>query len=283
MATIKRRNAEAHTPPGLDKLKAIKEFIESPIIRADFDAILGKGAPGFIVGIIQLVSQDKQLQLADMQSLINAAIRAAMLGLPLDANLHLAHIYPWKEQGTGKIYAQFQIGWRGLVQLCQASDKYKTINVSDVRQGEYEGKDGLTGDYTWKWNQDQAARASLPVVGYVSYFKLLTGFEKTVYWTIEELKEHAAKYSESFNMKGGSWETDFPSMAKKTVLKDNLSKWGPKSTQLATAIEIDQAILTGPEGKVEYLDNPTNQDEQKVRKSKADKGLNALKAQLKKK
>lgn len=270
-------------PPPVDKMKVIKDFIESPVIGADFEAVLGKRAPGFIVGIIQLVSQDKQLQLADLQSLVNAAIRAAMLGLPLDANLHLAHIYPWKDRATGKVYAQFQIGWRGLVQLCQATDKYKTINVNDVRQGEYEGKDGLTGEYTWKWNQDGAVRYVLPVIGYVSYFKLLTGFEKTVYWTVEELNEHAAKYSESFNMKGGSWETDFPSMAKKTVLKDNLSKWGPKSTELAAAIEIDQAILTGTEGKVEYLDNPTNQDEQKTRKVKAAKGLDALKAQLKKK
>lgn len=272
------------TAPPVDKMTAIKAFFDSAEIKANFEDILGKKAPGFIVSILQIISVDERLKLADGQSVYNAAIRAAMLGLSLDANLHLAHIYPWKDGIKGLTYAQFQIGWRGLVQLCQRTDKFKTINVNDVRQGEYDGKDGLTGEYNWKWEQDATKRAALPVIGYVSYFKLLSGFEKTVYWTVEELKEHAEKYSESYHQKDGSWITDFPAMAKKTVLKDNLSKWAPLSTDLATAIELDQAIITG-DGKVQYMDNPTSPDNKEMnkRKNKADSGLASLKEQLAKK
>lgn len=279
---MKKAQKKAVAPTLVDKIKVIKEYFDTAEVKASFDAVLGKKSPGFIVGIIQLVSQDELLKLADLQSLFNASIRAAMLGLSLDPSLHLAHISPWKETGTGKVYAQFQIGWRGLVELCQRTDKYDIINVSDVREGEYGDKDGLTGEYTWKWNQDVKARGNFPVIGYVSYFRLLSGFRKTVYWTVEELQEHAAKYSESYTRKDGAWITDFPAMAKKTVLKNNLHNWAPKSTELAIALEIDQAIITGAEGKIEYLDNP-NTPEVINRKKKADAGLNALKAQLKKK
>lgn len=280
---MKKAHTKQPTPAPADKMKLIKEFIECQEIKKQFEDVCGKNAPGFIVGILQLVSQDERLQNADMQSLVNAAIRAAMLGLSLDNSLHLAHLLAWKEPTTGKVYAQFQIGWRGLVQLCQRTDKFKTINVNDVRAGEYEGKDMLSGEYSWKWEQDVAKRTGLQVIGYVSYFKLLSGFEKTVYWTLHELNEHAEKYSESYNQKDGSWVNDFPAMAKKTVLKDNLSKWAPLSADMATAIEIDQAIITGAEGKVEYLDNPNTPDLKEVntRKNKAQAGLSALKAKLK--
>lgn len=278
------RNRTPPAPP-VDKMKGIKDFIESGQNKADFEAILGKRAPGFIVEVLQIISQDVQLQLADIQSLVNAAKRAAMLGLSLDPSLQLAFICPWKESKTGKMYAQFQIGWRGLVDLCQRTDKYKTINVTEVREGELKGKDGLSGEYTWEWNQDMKIRVTLPVIGYVSYFKLLSGFEKTIYWTTEELVEHAVKYSESYNRKEGSWITDFPAMAKKTLLKTILHSWGPKSTELVIAIESDQGIITGAEGAVEYFDNPSTPTakEQSSRKDKADAGLAALKKQLAKK
>jgi recombination protein RecT len=287
MAKVSHTQRKNTPPPAhqVDKMGAIKEYFDTPEVKASFEAVLGKRALGYIVGILQIIWKDEQLKLADLQSLFNASIRAAMLGLSLDNSLQHAHILPWTDKNTGKVYAQFQVGWRGLVELCQRTDKYETINVNDVREGEYEGKDMLTGEYSWKWNQDVTARNASRLIGFVSYFKLLSGFKKTVYWTVEELNEHAAKYSESFNRKDGSWFIDFPSMAKKTVLKDNLSKWGPKSTELATALEIDQAIITGTEGKIEYLDNPTNGDTKELnnRKKKADDGLNALKAKLKKK
>ena len=268
-------------PPPVDRMKGIKDFIELPHNKADLEAILGKRAPAFVVEVLQIISQDQQFQLADLQSLMNASKRAAMLGLSLDPSLHLAFICPWKDPHTGKMYAQFQIGWRGLVDLCQRTDKYKTINVTDVREGELKGKDGLSGEYTWDWNQAKE-RETLPVIGYVSYFKLLSGFEKTLYWPVEKIVEHAMKYSESFNRKEGHWITDFPGMAKKTVLKSNLHDWGPKSTELVIAIESDQGIITGTEGKIQYFDNPNTPGvkEQTNRKIKADAGLAALKDKL---
>lgn len=280
---VKRRPPGPPVPPPVDKMTVIKTFLEDPQNKADFEAILGKRAPGFIVEVLQIISQDPKLQLADLQSLVNASKRAAMLGLSLDPSLDLAFICPWKEPGTGKMYAQFQIGWRGLVNLCQRTEKYKFIHVNDVRQGELKGKNGLTGEYDWEWNQDAQARALLPVTGYVSYFQLLSGFEKTIYWPVDQVTEHALKYSDSYNRKEGHWITDFPGMAKKTVLKSNLHDWGPKSTELVIAIESDQGIITGAEGKIQYFDNPNTPGtkEQATRKGKADAGLAALKNKLK--
>lgn len=278
----KAKHTHRQTAPPVDKMPVITTLLNSGPNKADFEAILGKRAPSFIVEVVQIISQDEKLQLADLQSLVNASKRAAMLGLSLDPSLHLAFLCPWKDPNTGKLYAQFQIGWRGLVNLCQRTEKYNFIHVNDVRQGELKGKDGLSGEYTWEWNQDAKARALLPVIGYVSYFKLLSGFEKTIYWTVEEVTEHALKYSESYNHKEGHWITDFPGMAKKTVLKSNLHDWGPKSTELVIAIESDQGIITGPEAKVQYFDNPNTSSvkEQATRKKKADEGLAALKDKL---
>jgi recombination protein RecT len=279
----KQSHTQSKSAP-VDNMKVIKDFIESGQNKADFEAILGKRAPGFIVEVLQIISQDSQLQVADLQSLVNASKRAAMLGLSLDPSLHLAFIFPWKDPKTSKIYAQFQIGWRGLVDLCHRTDKYKIINVTDVREGELKGKDGLTGDYTWDWNQDVKIRETLPVIGYVSYFELSNGFKKSLYWTGEMLIEHATKYSESYSRKEGHWVTDFPAMARKTVLKSSLHDWGPKSTELVIAIESDQGIITGAEQKIEYLDNPNSpaDKEQAKRKGKAAAGIEALKGKLKK-
>ena len=147
------------------------------------------------------------------------------------------------------------MGWRGLVELCLRSDKFEKINVTDVRAGELIGEDLLTGDCVFEWNTDHTKRMNLDIIGYVSFFRLLSGFNKMIFWRTEAVVDHAKRYSKTYASIDSGWSRNFTAMAKKTVLKDNLSKWAPLSIDMSRAIKVDQAVITG-EGKIQYMDNP---------------------------
>lgn len=254
-------------------LSAIQEFLQSEVIKKKFDDILGAKAPAFIINVMQVVIANTDLHKADHNSICNAAVEIALLGLPLSNNLQYAHIASLEKEG--KIYAQFNIGWRGLVQLAQRTDKFKTINVVDVREGELINNDLLTGVLSFKWEQVEAKRKTLPIIGWVSYFELLTGFQKSNYKTVEALEEHGAKYSKTF--KTGNWSDNKDAMCAKTVIKKLLSDWAPLSdhVEISRAIKADQSIIT-EEGKYTYMDNPATDNKAK-RATGKDKAANAVK------
>ena len=182
------------------------------------------------------------------ESVLTAALTAASLDLPINQNLGFAYLIPYKNKG-GEV-CQFQMGYKGFIQLAQRSGYYKTINATDVREGEMTGFDRLSGELSFEW-LDDAERSKAKVVGYVAYFQLLNGFEKSLFMTTEELEKHAMKYSKNYaKYKTGLWADNFDSMAKKTVLKLLISKFGPLNTQLEDAIQKDQTADD------EYVDNP---------------------------
>ena len=135
------------------------------------------------------------------------------------------------------------MGYKGFIQLAQRSGQYKTINAIDVREGEIIGKNLLTGEIVFKWEQDEDKRDALPIIGYVSYFELLNGFSKTMYMSVKKLKAHAKKYSKTYQRDKGQWVENFDGMSLKTLLKLNISKYGPLSVDLQKAITFDQAIV----------------------------------------
>ena len=219
-------------------IKTISTFINSNSIKAKFTEILGKKANGFIASLLSVVNNNELLKKADQNSIYTAALMAASLELPINPNLGLAYIVPYK----GK--AQFQLGYRGFKQLAQRSGQFLAINETDVRKGEIKNYDRLSGQIEFEWNQDITKRLKLPVVGYVSYFKLLNGFESTLYMTVEELQAHAKKYSQTYKKYNtGLWKDEFDGMAKKTVSKLNLSKNAPLSIDLQRATIADQAVI----------------------------------------
>lgn len=256
-----------NTPPGntpVDKeaqFKAIKKMFEGDAIVKRFEQILGKNASGFIMSVLQIISNEKKLQVAEITSIYNAAAKAAVIKLPLDTNLQYACIVPYKDTKSGITYAQFQMQWKGFVQLAQRTGQYKTINVVDVREGELINEDLLTGDCTFKWEQDYDKRQALNIIGYVSFFELVAGFRKMIFWREEKLRKHAKKYSKTYDFQDGRWNTDFEAMCKKTMIKENLSKWGPLSIELSDAIKYDQAVV-GDDGKPNYIDNPLTEYEE---------------------
>lgn len=235
----------------------IKEYFAAPSIKAKFEEMLGKRAPQFITSVLQIANSNEILKNADPASIYNAAATAATLDLPLNNNLGFAYIVPYGKQ------AQFQMGYKGFIQLAQRSGKFKAIYATKVCEGQLAVEDPLRG-FTFDWK----AKKSDIVIGFAARFELLNGFESILYMTVDELKKHGKKYSQTFKRGSGLWETDFESMAIKTVLKQLLSKFAPLSIDMQTAVQADQAIIKqDPETEettFEYVDNQEQEKEEKT-------------------
>jgi len=234
--------------------------------------VLGEKRASFVNNITALVSNSANLQECEAISVLYAGIKATALDLPLDPNLGFTYVIPYKDNKAGKTVAQFQIGYKGFIQLAMRSGQFKTINVRDVREGEITGEDFISGEMQFKKIDDN--REAAKIIGYVAYFRLINGFEKMNYWTIEELQLHGKRFSQTFKKGFGLWKDDFDSMAKKTAIKLLLSKYAPLSIEMQGAIISDQAIIN--EKGAEYIDN--QQDDSKDNEKVADifdKALNS--------
>lgn len=208
---------------------------------------LGKRAGQFTTSLISLVNANEKIANCTPMTVIQAALTAASMDLPINQNLGFAYIVPYKNHQV--MEAQFQMGWKGFVQLAQRSGLFKTINTTEVREKEVTNRDRMTGELTFIWDDDDQTRNKKSVIGYLAYFELLNGFNKSLYMTKSEIEKHAGRYSQAYRSKGASsfkspWETDFDLMAQKTVLKQLLSKFAPLSTEMQTAMDNDQAIIS---------------------------------------
>lgn len=228
-------------------IKGVSQFLSSDSIKNKFTEILGNKGVGFISSVLSVVSANKNLADADQNSIYTAALLAASLDLPINQNLGLAYIVPYKTRqpdGSYKQMAQFQLGYKGFLQLAQRSGQFKNINSTDVKEGEILSWDRMSGEITFNWIQDSKERLAKKTIGYLSYFKLLNGFENSLYMTIEEIDAHAKKYSQTYKQYGtGLWKDEFEGMAKKTVTKLNLSKNAPLSIEMQRAVVSDQAVI----------------------------------------
>lgn len=232
------------------KPNALTQYVKQDAVNARLNELLGKRAPQFVTSLISAVNANAMLANCAPESVLTAALTAASVDLPINQNLGFAYLIPYKNK-TGEV-CQFQMGYKGFIQLAQRSGYYKTINATDVREGEIAKKDRLSGEIEFSWIENESERAKAKVIGYVAYFRLLSGFEKTFYMSKDELQSHATKYSKNYaKYNSGLWADNFDAMAKKTVLKLLISKFGPLNTQLEDAIQKDQTI----DG--EYADNPS--------------------------
>lgn len=256
--------------PPTTGVKSLSTFLNGPSIKSKFVEILGQKGVGFISSVLSVVNSNNQLKNADQNSIYTAALMAASLDLPINQNLGFAYIVPYGSNKEG-IYvqmAQFQLGYKGFIQLAQRSGLYKKINSSDVREGELVRHDRMTGEIEFNWIQDTNERLTKKVIGYLSFFELNNGFRNTLYMTIEEIEAHAKKYSQTYKKyNSGLWKDEFSAMAMKTVTKLNLSKNGPLSIEMQRAVVADQAVIKSdsfvsePETldiEPEFVDNPEN-------------------------
>lgn len=221
-------------------------------------SVLAERKGEFINNLTAVVANDSKLQACEPVTLMYAALKATALRLPLDPNLGQAYIIPYKNNRERKTEAQFQIGWKGFIQLAIRSGQFQTINTTEIREGEVQGYNLMTGEVNV---QAKPNREQLPVVGYLAYFKLTNGFAKSLYMSAEEIEQHATRYSQSYRGKykdSSLWATDKEAMAKKTVLKLLLNRFAPLSVDMQNAVQADQSVLHG-DGKFEYVDNTKNQ------------------------
>ena len=228
----------------------VKSLFQNEDIQNRFQKLLGDKSQGFITSVLQTVASNKLLEKADPNSILQAAATAATLDLPINQNLGFAWIVPYK----GK--AQFQIGWKGFVQLALRTGQYHRINVIEVYKNQFKSFNTMTEDL----DADFSLNGEGEIVGYAAYFRLTNGFEKTVYWSRKKVETHAKKYSQAYTSSHSPWSSPdtFHAMGKKTVLKNTLSKYGIMSIEMQTAVKTDQAVLE--DDSIKYVDNPRTID-----------------------
>ena len=236
MATTTGIELKKNTITAAKEAKTLKGMLEMPAYKNKFNEMLGKKAAGFMSSIIAVANNNKLLAKANPATVIGAAAQAAMLDLPINQSLGFAYIVPYKSE------AQFQLGYKGYIQLAQRSGQYVDIGAKTVYEGELEYENRLLDKFKF------GNRTGDKVIGYLAYFRLTNGFEKMLFMTLDEMQAHAKKYSQ--NYKGGTdkWGlADFNVMAEKTVLKRLLSKFGPlsiESVQMSQALSNDGGVIS---------------------------------------
>ena len=224
----------------------------------------------FIANIVSAVSSNKQLAECDQVSVLSAALQAEAMKFPINNSLGYVYLVPFNDKKSGMKKAQFQIGYKGYIQLAIRSGQYKDINVVEVKEGEVGEFNPLDGQQ-FNWIQNYELRKSKKTVGYVGQFELTTGFKKQFYMSYDEMLDHADEYSQAFNKSdyarlqrgeipekdlwkySSFWYKNFDEMAKKTILRQLLSKWGIMSVEMQDAYVKDQATLEGE--RPNYVDS----------------------------
>ena len=200
--------------------------------------VLHENRESFVASLIDLYSSDTYLQKCNPGAVMKEALKAVSLKLPINKALGFAWIIPYNDGKSGQTLPQFQLGYKGYIQLAMRTGAYKTMNMDNVYEGEVKVVNRLTGEIDLT-----GERISDKVVGYFAYIETVNGFSKTLYWTLEKVISHAKKFSKSYNSGAAIWKQNFDEMAQKTVMRNLIAKWGVMSVDLQRAIDLDNADL----------------------------------------
>ena len=225
---------------------SLGELMHSPAVVGKLNEVWNSQqmANSFMSSVISVANGNPQLRNAEPMSIIGAAMVAATMQLQVIPTLGQCYIIPYGKK------AQFQVGYLGLLQLCQRSGQFKKILAAPVHEGEYVSGDEFDEEYVF----DKKQKKSDKVIGYMAKFELLNGFTKVAYWDIDKVKAHATKFSQAFRAGFNSpWKSDFDAMAQKTVLKSIL-KFAPKSIEMQNAVTFDQSVINTNTSDVQDLD-----------------------------
>lgn len=237
----------------------------------------------FITSITSAVNTNPALAECDPQTIISAALLGQSLHLKPSPQLGYFYMVPFNNRKKGTKEAQFQLGYKGLLQLAIRTSEYIDIDAIEIKEGEYKGRDKFTGRPKFEFVEDDDIRENLPVVGYMAYFEMKNGYIKRLYWSKTKMENHADTYSMAFDLEkyhdlqegkipqseqwkySSFWYKNFDEMAKKTMLRQLLSKHGLLSTEMQKAVESDQAVIT-KDLQPEYVDNENVIDNAAVEK-----------------
>lgn len=234
-------------------------FLATDAMKKKINEMVG-GEKGqqFVTAIISAVSANPQLAECDNASIVSAALVGQALNLSPSPQLGQFYMVPFNDNKRGCKVAQFQIGYKGYIQLAIRSGQYKKLNVLAIKKGELKKYDPLNEEIEVQLIEDEEVRENEETIGYYAMFEYLNGFRKTLYWSKEKMEAHAIKYSMGYRAKKGYtfWEKDFDGMAYKTMLRQLISKWGIMSIDLTMqkALESDMAVIND-NGSYDYVDN----------------------------
>ena len=212
----------------------------------------------FVSSITSAVATNPMLQECDPATILSGALLGESLNLSPSPQLGQYYLVPFNNTKKGCKDAQFQLGYKGYVQLALRSGYYKRLNVMAVKQGELKSWNPLTEEITLDLMEDEIARENAPSIGYVASFEYLNGFSKTIYWSREKMEAHAMRYSKGYAAKKGYtfWEKDFDAMAFKTMLRQLISKWGVMSIDLQSAFDADSVAEDTDYMQAGQIDQP---------------------------
>lgn len=238
------------------KPKTLRELFNNPIIKTKIEQLVGKNSATFATSVMQIANSNTMLRTADPTRIFNAACMAATLNLPLQNGLGFAYIVPFKNNKERKVEAQFQIGYKGFIQLAQRSGQFKRLVALPVYKKQLIKKDFING-FEFDWEQEPEKDEN--PIGYYAYFKLVNDFSAELYMSHDDIVKHAQRYSQTFKKGFGVWHDNFEAMALKTVMKLLLSKQAPLSVEMQQAVLADQAVVKDVENQeFNYADNIQN-------------------------
>lgn len=241
---------------GQQKL-GITAYLTGDAVKNQINSVVGgKDGQRFISSIVSAVNTNPALQECTNQSILSGALLGESLKLSPSPQLGHYYLVPFNDRNAGKV-AQFQLGYKGYIQLAIRSGQYRKLNVIAIKKGELEYFDPLNEDIrVHLMVDDWDAREEAETIGYYAFFELVNGYRKAMYWSKKQMEAHALKYSPGYKAQKGYtfWEKNFDAMAYKTMLRQLISKWGVMSIDLQTAIEGDMAIIS-EDGTPHYVEN----------------------------
>ena len=239
-----------------NQILGISAYLTADAVKNQINQVVGgKDGQRFISAIVSAVNTNPALQECTNQSILSGALLGESLKLSPSPQLGQYYLVPFNDKNKGKV-AQFQLGYKGYIQLAIRSGQYKKLNVLAIKDGELIRFDPLNEEIEVRLIEDEEEREQANTIGYYAMFEYTNGFRKAIYWSKRKMEAHALKYSKGYQAKKGYtfWEKDFDGMAYKTMLRQLISKWGIMSIDMASAIDSDMAVIN-EDGTKDYVDN----------------------------
>ena len=237
-------------------------YLTKAAVKQQINNIVGGNAQRFTSAIISAVTVNQELQKCSNQSILSAALLGESLELSPSPQLGQYYLVPFNDKQRGKV-AQFQLGYKGYIQLAVRSGYYRKLNVAAIKEGELIKFNPLTEEIDVRLIEDEDIRENTPTIGYYAMFEYTNGFRKAIYWSKARMENHAKKYSVGYSrdLQRGTqytfWSKDFDAMAYKTMLRQLISKWGIMSIDMQNALESDMAVIN-EDGSKDYVNNAEN-------------------------
>ncbi len=252
----------------------IASYLGGEAVRANIASVIGeKNVTRFISSVVSAVQINPKLAACTNGTILTSALQGEALQLAPSPQLGQFFMVPYEKKGkvngkweTVAIEAQFQLGWKGYVQLAVRSGQYRKIVVSEIKKGECV-YNPITEEIALTPIMNPSDRENAETIGYYAMFELMNGFRKEMYTPKERMELHAKKYSSAYrydldkNKNSSAWTTDFDAMAKKTMIRQLIGKWGIMSVEMQQAYEKDMAVIE-EDGNVRYVDNDVTVEEQ---------------------